>query len=62
VELGDTLGYDPKVGPAAADREEEVWVRRAAAGDDGPGCCHDGCLEGLNVGMGAFREVGDIPA
>jgi len=54
VEIKDQLGYNAKVGTAATDGEEEIWVRRGARGDDGAGCYHDGCLEGLNVGKGTF--------
>ena len=59
VEFKDKLGYCAKVGAATTDCEEEVWMRCSAGGDDGARCCDDGCLEGLDVGMGAFRVVGE---
>ena len=51
MEFKHKLDYDAKVGAAPADGEEEVWVRCGACGDDGAGCCDDGCLEGLNEEM-----------
>ena len=62
VEFEDKLGCDAKVGAAAADGEEEVWMGCGAGGDDGTGCCDDGCLEGLNVMKGWEGVERNIPA
>jgi len=61
MKFEDKFCYDAKVGATATDGEEEVWVRCGAGGDDGAARCDDRCLDGLNVEMGTFREVGDIP-
>ena len=62
MEFEDKLRYDAKVGAAAADREEEIWVRCGAGGDDGVRC-RDYSSLGIKAQYGRFeRLVSGIPA